>query len=250
MQRPEMIIFDYGHTLLYEPKRSSEGGNRAIFPYIKGNGREIGFEEYDATMTRLLDAVFSDRNRPFEIHEHLFLRSALEYMNALLSIPMLEAEKIIMRGISEGAAMPSAGKMLDYLNGEGIRTAVISNLCFSSDALRCLLDRLLPNNRFEFVLASSDYVFRKPHPFMFELALKRAGLTADKAWYCGDSIRADVYGAHGVGMFPVWYEGDADGEPSIHAEQNKELTVGFEHLHIRHWDELIDTLEKLKMGII
>lgn len=37
MTEPEMIIFDYGHTILYEPNNSAENGNRAIFKYIKDN---------------------------------------------------------------------------------------------------------------------------------------------------------------------------------------------------------------------
>ncbi len=241
-----MIIFDYGSTLLYQPNSSSTGGNRAIFPYIKGNSRLIGFDEYDRTVKALLNDAFADRNREFEVHEHLLLRSVHEYLDVSLSVSLDEAERIIMRGVSEGGVMPSADKMLDFLNEEGIRTAVISNLCFSSGALKELLDRLLPKNKFEFVFASSDYVFRKPHPFMFRLALEKAGLTADKVWYCGDSVRHDVYGSHGVGMFPVFYEGDAYGEISIHAEQNKEYNIDFEHLHIRHWDEMIEILKQMR----
>ena len=35
MTKPEMIFFDYGHTILHEPDRSTENGNKAIFKYIK-----------------------------------------------------------------------------------------------------------------------------------------------------------------------------------------------------------------------
>ncbi len=246
MQRPEMIIFDYGHTLLYEPNRSSSGGNKAIYPYIDKNPRKISIDEYDRIMTGLLDDVFFDRDRSLEVHEHIFLRSALENMGLTLSVSIPEAEKIIMRGISKGGVMPGADRMLDYLADEGIRTAVISNLCFSGDALRELLDRLLPNNRFEFVMASSEYVFRKPHPLMFSVALEKAGLTADKVWYCGDSIRKDVYGSASVGMFPVLYEGRTEEGLSPFATPDDEKNIEFEHLYIHHWDEMTDVLRGLK----
>lgn len=55
---------------------------------------------------------------------------------------------------------------------------MISNNCFSGNALKGLFDRLLPGNRFEFVLASSDYLFRKPDGIMFEIGLRKAKLTA------------------------------------------------------------------------
>lgn len=246
MNKPEMIIFDYGHTLLYQPDFNTSNGNRAIYPYIKRNPRKISFEEYDRTIIDLFAKIKAERGPILEIHEHNFLKLAWEYMDISMSISMEEAERIIMNGISKGGVMPYAAEMLDYLNVEGIRTGVISNNCFSGNVLKDLFDRLLPNNRFEFVLASSDYLFKKPHPMMFEIALQKAGLTADKVWYCGDSVEADVYGAKNVGMFPVWYEGKAmDGTDSF-VSQNKGIEINFEHLHIYDWRELENILREMK----
>lgn len=160
-------------------------------------------------------------------------------MDISLSVSLEEAERIIMNGISQGAAMPYADTMLDYLNEKGIRTAVISNNCFSGVALKEQLDRLLPGNRFEFVLASSDYVFRKPHSLMFETALRKSGLTADKVWYCGDSMEKDVYGAHSAGMFPVLYEGRVIDELWLQSDQNNRRIPDFEYLCIQDWRELV-----------
>lgn len=47
-----------------------------------------------------------------------------------------------------------------------------------------------------------------------------------------------------VGMFPVWYEGQAD-EVNPFACFNNNQTIEFEHLHIHHWKELVDILEKI-----
>ena len=244
MQKPEMIIFDYGHTLLYQPDFNTSNGNKAIYPYISRNPRNISFEEYDKTITELFAKIKAERGDIIEIHEHNFLKLAMEYIDISLSISIEEAEEIIMNGISQGAIMPNADKLLDYLNSKGIRTGVISNCCFSGNALKRLLDRLLPRNKFEFVLASSDYIFRKPHSMMFDIALQKSGLSADKVWYCGDHVVADVQGSKNVGMFPVLYEGiTADGtNPFSH--QNDNLKIDFEYLHITDWNELIDILEQ------
>jgi len=37
MTKPEMIIFDYGSTLLFEPDWSSERGNTELMKYIVKN---------------------------------------------------------------------------------------------------------------------------------------------------------------------------------------------------------------------
>lgn len=246
MKKPEMILFDYGHTLLYQPDFNTSNGNRAIYPYINSNPRNISFEEYDKIITELFAKIKEQRGSILEIHEHNFLRLAMEYMDISLSVSIEEAEEIIMNGISKGGIMPYADKLLDYLNEKGIRTGVISNNCFSGNALKNLFDRLLPENQFEFVLTSSDYIFKKPHSLMFEIALQKAGLPADKVWYCGDSIEADVQGSKNAGMFPVLYEGNAADGTNPFPHQNDNLEVDFEYLHIRDWKELIDTLELMK----
>lgn len=246
MKRPEMIIFDYGHTLLYQPNFNTSNGNKAIYPYIEKNPRNISLEEYDRTIIELFAKIKAERGPVLEIHEHNFLKLAFEYMGISLSVSLEEAEKIIMNGISEGGVMPNADTMLNYLNSEGIRTAVISNNCFSSSALKNLFDRLLPRNKFEFVLASSDYIFKKPHGIMFEIALQKAALTADKVWYCGDSIDTDVYGAKNVGMVPVLYEGKAPDTVNPFAGQNDGVDIDFEYLHIYDWNELVDVLKQMK----
>ncbi len=244
MTKPEMIIFDYGHTILHEPNHSVENGNRAIYKYIKDNPGNVSFETFNKTCLEMFAEIKANRGT-LEIHEHNFLRLVYDYLNITLSVSVAEAERIIWNGISDGAVMPYVPEMLDYLNENGIRTAVISNLCFSGAALAERINRLLPNNRFEFVLASSEYVFNKPHPLMFEIALNKAGLPADKVWFCGDSIYCDINGAHGVGMFPVLYEGSTVEEnPSV--RDNLDMSVTFEHLHIHHWSELIKTLEQIK----
>ena len=245
MQKPEMIIFDYGRTLLYQPNFNTSNGNKAIYPYICRNPRNISFEEYDKTIIELFAKIKAERGNIIEIHEHNFLKLAMEYMDISLSVSIEEAEEIIMNGISQGAIMPFADKMLDYLNAKGIRTGVISNNCFSGNALKRLFDRLLPRNNFEFVLVSSDCIFRKPHSMMFDIALQKSGLSADKVWYCGDSVTADVQGAKNVGMFPVLYEGMTVDCTNPFAHQNDNLEIDFEYLHIQDWNELIEILEQM-----
>ena len=139
--------------------------------------------------------------------------------------------------------MPNADKLLDYLHKKGIRTAVISNIGWSGDALRERLNRLLPNNKFEFVIASSDYLFRKPEKLLFELALRKAGLSADEVWYCGDNPQADVEGSSQVGIFPVWYDNSLECD---YRDKPKETTPDCEHLHIQEWDEMIDILTRIE----
>jgi len=91
-------------------------------------------------------------------------------------------------------------------------------------------------------LASSEYMFRKPSPKLFELALKKAGLNASDVWFCGDNIRADIEGSAAVGMFPVWYEDKEMENPWRGLNEGKPFCA---HLHIHDWLELVRVFKRL-----
>ncbi len=64
---------------------------------------------------------------------------------------------------------------------------------------------LYPNNKFEFVIGSSDYGVRKPTKNIFDLGISKSGLKAEDIWYVGDKVQVDVEGSKAVGMTPVLY---------------------------------------------
>lgn len=148
IQKPKMILFDYGHTLLYEIGHNAEKGNKAIYQYIKSNPKNISFQEFN----KIVNSTFKKINEcgnGIDICEKNFLRLVYGYMNIELSVSLEEAESIIWNGVSECDIMPNANKILDYLNKNDIRSGVISNMCWSGKSLKDRLNRLLPNNKLE-----------------------------------------------------------------------------------------------------
>lgn len=239
---PKMIIFDYGHTLCFEPHHSTLKGEKAMWSHIISNPDNVTMHDANKFACQICDEYAPVRQMGFEIHEYQILNFVYDYLGIKFDLPNAEMEKIYWWGTSAGAIMPGADKILYYLKECNIRTAVASNICFSGDALKDRLNRLLPNNDFEFVLASSEYVFRKPNRYMFELALKKSRLTADEVWYCGDHPQKDVDGASGVGMFPVWYDNETE-KPHNLTDRKPPVC---EHIHIKDWLELKAILEDMK----
>lgn len=189
----------------------------------------------------LFEQIGVVREIGMELHERQFQRFLYEYLEIELSISFSDAEKILWDNVSAGALMPNVDTMLDYINANGIRSGVVSNIGWSGTALTERINRMLPGNKFEFVITSSEYMFRKPSPMLFKLALKKAELDAEDVWFCGDNIKADVEGSSAVGMFPVWYEDEIMDNPW--REQNKGITPCCDYLHIHDWHELIAVLE-------
>lgn len=244
MNYPKMIIFDYGHTLLCEPDWNTYRGNKALLKYAVKNPNNCTVED----ITKGAELIFGEhvakvRKQGYDISGQIANRTLYDYLGIEFPLSPVEMETVFWYNASAGAIMPNADKLIDYLNENGIRTAVISNLLWSGEALTKRLNRLLPNNNFEFVMTSSDYFICKPNRILFEIALQKAGLSAEDVWYCGDNPQNDVEGAAQVGIFPVWYDNSIDKD---YIDRANEKQPQCEYLYINEWDEMIEVIEDLK----
>ena len=57
----------------------------------------------------------------------------------------------------------------------------------------------------DFMITSEETGYPKPHRFMFDMALARAGCTASEAVMVGNSWSGDVVGAGQAGIRAVWF---------------------------------------------
>jgi putative hydrolase of the HAD superfamily len=241
MNRPKMIMFDYGQTLISESRFNGEAGTRAVLKYAKQNPYGISakeLQEFAKTLNRDIGRFDPDvrKSISIEVHNHLFQNYLYQYFDIDIDLNKEEIEKVFWDNAAERCPTQNIDLLLQYLIETGIRTAVISNISFSGKALEERIKSLLPDNSFEFILATSEYVFRKPHSRIFELALRKAKLDPRDVWYCGDNAYFDVEGASKAGIYPVWYKGAIDQENRLQPE--------VECLTINDWLELKEMLEK------
>ena len=227
---PKMILFDYGGTLMDEPDFDPLQGEKAVFAYIKENPRGITPEESAAWGTRIFQDYGAARSVGFELTELQNLRMQYEMLGITFTVPYDEIEEIYWDGCGDSRVIEGVPALLKELKAHRIRTGVISNIQWSGRALRRRIDRLLLEHDFEFVLASSDYGYRKPLPMLFDLALHKAGLVPKEVWYCGNSYDFDVKGAVSAGLYPILFHSKADSD--------------LPHLEISEWKELIPCLER------
>ena len=240
MQKPKMIIFDYGNTLVYEKKLDMERGFHELYTHITEKPAQFTFSEFYTEGS----AIWENVNRravenDVEIHCHNIFNAIFHSLNIRLGLPYTELETVFWEALAPAMAMPNAEKMLDYLKAENIRTAVISNIVFSEKALTVRLNTYLPKNGFEFVIASSEYGFRKPDAVLFKTALKKANLTPEEVWYCGDNPRADVIGSAGAGLRPFLFESDL----KCPYMNDSHIVPDCEFTRVRDWTELTDILK-------
>lgn len=240
MRKPEMILFDYGQTLINEPHFDGEKGTAAVMRYAVKNKYNRTPKEIQAEADKINGELgrFDPARRhlfQIEVSSRCFDAFLYESNGIQLSISYEEAEKIFWDAAAPGVTTPGIEDFLDFLKEQGIRSGVISNMSNSGKTLAERINRLIPNNAFEFILSSSDYVFRKPNRRIFDLALEKADLRPDAVWYIGDQFECDVVGAGNAGMFPVWYQGACGAVSDI---ESGVLCVG-------GWGDLKNYLSKL-----
>ena len=134
-------------------------------------------------------------------------------MGIELSLTSSQIDRVFWDAASPAVPTEGIEEFLLYLKERRIRTGVISNIPYWAEVVQERIRRLLPFNDFEFILTSSEYMFRKPHARIFQLALEKADLQPEDVWYIGDNYQCDVVGARNVGIFPVYYIGASKMQP-------------------------------------
>ena len=86
---------------------------------------------------------------------------------------------------------------------------------------------------FEFIITSSNYMFRKPNKRIFDLALEKAELQPEDVWYIGDQYECDVKGSLNAGLLPVWYIGAID----LPYTEDKNILTVTDWNELRKWME-------------
>lgn len=202
MNEPKMILFDFFDTLV-QFNMDRFKGNQAIMNYAVENPLNI-----DALMLEKEFETFFFEYREegklevkmSTIYHYLFSKLKIRF-----SVSFEELENIFCKAAYLNELTPNIELLLKYLSQKKIRFGVISNTVLSKKSLEFILSNCMPSISFEFIIASSDTVFKKPHPNIFLYGLAVANLNKDEVWYVGDNFYADVLGANGIGMKCIWY---------------------------------------------
>ena len=136
---------------------------------------------------------------------------------------------------------PCAKKMLNNVSVD-YKLGLVSNFTYAP-VIYAGLRRLGISHFFNAVLVSEEVDWRKPHPKIFEEALKRLETTAEETVYIGDSPQEDIKGAKAVGMKTIFVPSQFYSLQDLKESQEKpdttvknicELNKKFQHLPLIH----------------
>ena len=193
------IFFDVDFTLIYPGPTFQGSGYRA---FCARHGIEVdasAFEESVAAAALTLDAGGGLYDPDIFIR---YTRRIIEGMGGR-GEALDAAAKDIYDEWSECGHFTMYEEVPDVLreiHARGLKIGLISNTqrCLTSFQSHFALDGL-----FTVAVSSADHGYMKPHPSIFEAALRQVGAPAAEAVMVGDSLAHDIEGARQLGMRAV-----------------------------------------------
>jgi putative hydrolase of the HAD superfamily len=243
-----MVLFDYGHTLSHEDPYDRNAGINALLDHLPDRTKlpltdEEIYKFAEEFQLKVWDLC--DKYRLEYYFQH-FLQMLWGTLGQKPDMDLVEQEMTYWWNTSHAQPMEGINELLAHLKSEGYRTAVLSNISYSEAALRRRIAAIIPEHEFEFVLATSEVIVRKPSRRIFDIALRMADLPPSALWYCGDNAIADVQGAHGAEIRPVWYR--SPHECDYHRDTEK-IPPDLPYIQITEWRELGEILAALPLRV-
>lgn len=235
MRKPLGIIFDLGDTVLRLESLDSIEGNRQMLEYADHNPG-VTAEDAASLAEEIFAFIDTERNNfMLEVPARSINRLIYETLGVTFRVDYDELEKVFWKGALGFKPMEGIFDLLDTLDANGIETGILSNSINRGTALEELLEKYNLAHRFSFLMSSADYGIRKPHGYIFRVAVKKMGLAPSDIWFVGDKIEFDIRGALDAGLYPVWYNwrhepASLDGE-FLEVHSMWELREKVESLH-------------------
>lgn len=221
----EVVLFDYGHTLIYFDERPH---STLIDAYQKVNQllgdtlkREVPAAQ--VLIEKVSRAVDDEIQRDYAAGRLEEVEIGAIYDTAMRGLGLELAPEVIeqvMELEQEGwlnsvHVGPDVIGTLEGLRGRGLRLGIVSNAAYRPRLMKQQLAALGLASYFDGVTFSSEVGVRKPHPAIYADALRKLGADPSRTLFVGDRVREDVRGPQSQGMRAVltrqWRQEDDPG---------------------------------------
>ncbi len=235
----DAIIFDLGNTLIYFDGSWPEvfaDAEIAMINCLSSSGLTLDEKSFTQEFHRRMMDYYRERETEFIEYTTLYVLRTLLNDFGFKDTP----ENLIRSSLAAFYAITQAHwktetdaiPTLRWLRTAEYRLGLVSNAGDDSD-IQVLVDQAGLRTYFDYIVSSAAAGIRKPNPRIFQLLIDRWGLPANRVAMVGDTLGADILGAHNAGIFSIWITRRAD-TPDNHA-----------HVDMIRPDSCIKTLSEL-----
>jgi HAD superfamily hydrolase (TIGR01662 family) len=203
------ILFDLGGTLMYaqNPWKPFEArADEALADRLRTLGVDIP-SSFAAEFRERVTEYYEEREQSlfettyFSVVRGMLIERGFTQITEAVIRSALDALFSVTQ--ENWALEEDAVLTLKLLESAGYRMGLVSNAGDNQDVFR-LVERFRIEPYFDFILTSAACSYRKPHPRIFELALTHWNIPAQDTVMIGDTLEADILGAHNAGLYSIW----------------------------------------------
>jgi HAD superfamily hydrolase (TIGR01549 family) len=238
-RRFDLILFDLGNTLIYFDGVWEDvlaRAHQALAHGLVAAGFDVQPGLFAAEFGRRAIAAWEDRaSSNIEHSTEYVLRQTLHDFGVQdTHTEQLRPAIDAMFAVSQAHWQVDVSiiSVLEQLCQAGYALGLISNASDDYD-VQTLVDKAGVRHYFDQIIVSAAVGIRKPDPTIFRLALDHFEVAPERAVMVGDTLSADVLGAHNSGIASVWITRWADN-PDNHAHRD----IIIPHASIETLDEL------------
>lgn len=214
------VLFDMFDTLMLIEKDHAfySPSLRGAYEFLVANGVSVTFDEFEKTYVSVRDAIFAEVDAELgEPHFNVRIAGTLKKLgyDVDVSSPLVvgATETFCERFMTFVRIDEHAESVLRKLHGK-YRLGIVSNFAIP-ECVTKLLQRQRLTELFDVVIVSGAVNRRKPHPEIYQKALKKLGVKPKETVFVGDTVDADVQGAKAVGMKTIYLERRLQKEAEI-----------------------------------
>jgi putative hydrolase of the HAD superfamily len=214
------VIFDVGRTLVWDHGGKFEGAcTWAAVSLLRSRGFSGDPEElWQRILEFSSQSCYSEPDHQQRCTTREILRGALTSYGIHPGDELLNAaeEAFVAPEAVGSPVIPDMVETVRALSGH-VRLAAMSNTR-SHRLIERILEHLGLEGVFDPIMTSAVSGWRKPHPAMFEAALRRWRLPPREVVMVGDKPETDLAGARAVGMRTLWFKMDCAKTSSFRAD--------------------------------
>ncbi|HEV8230496.1 MAG TPA: HAD family hydrolase [Candidatus Limnocylindria bacterium] len=197
------VFFDMGDTLVSERRDVGDPWREPVLAAIQ---RELGPRAWAETLYAA-DIRRPPVDDPHRQETNRWLAEWLRERGELLGDDEVERLRIAFARPLPAIFSLAAGALesLRWCKARGLAVLVLTNTLSRGDAeARGDFERFGVSDLIDEVITSYSTGWQKPHPAMFERALRHATVSATEACMVGDRLDFDVAGPKALGIRAVW----------------------------------------------
>lgn len=226
------ILLDLDHTLYDYHKAHARALDASIDRLSQRIGREPA--EVLETYARARKEIHAELVGLASSHSRfLYFQRVVEILGLRPSSLVIECEEWYWRVFLDHMVLrDGAMQFLDSV--KHLPIAIVTDLSAAIQFRK--LAKLNLDGYFQTIVTSEEAGVEKPHPRIFEKALAKLALNANRACMIGDDFKKDIRGAAGLGIRAFWFS-DGNARPELSADEAAALVAEF-----KSFDELSELL--------